>query len=125
VTGTERRPPRLPVIFDQGGWDEDLAALNAPLRRQAEETRRRIEREGGLLLATPDVWPCDPNPRDGTQLAGCVKHYAGDLRLVLELNRRLDGTFALLCLAVGEGHPADLRRLSAYQRAHARRHPAG
>ena len=125
MTATERRPPRLPVIFDQGAWAEDLAALDAPLRVQAEQTRRQLESEGGLLLATPDVWPCDPNPRDGTQLAGCVKHYVGDLRLVLELTRRPDGAFALLCLAVGEGHPVHPRRRSAYQRAHARRHPTG
>jgi len=51
VAATYRRPPRLGVIFDQAAWEEDLAELNAPLRRLAEQTRRRLERDGVRLAA--------------------------------------------------------------------------
>jgi hypothetical protein len=108
------------VIFDQVAWDEDLRELNAPTRRLAETTRRALERDG-LRLGAPDLYRCDDEARDGTRLGGCVKHYADQLRLIFTIDRDRAGDLRLVCFAVGEGHPADRRRLSAYQRAHARR----
>jgi hypothetical protein len=119
---TSGRRPLIAVVFDEPAWAEDLARLNRPQRELAERTRRRIERDG-LTLGAPDLYACLAEGPDATNLAGCVKHYADELRLVLTGDVAADGQKRLLCIAVGLGHPHRAARTpSAYQIAHRRLH---
>jgi hypothetical protein len=121
---TSPRRPRIAVVFDEPAWAQDLARLNRPGRQRAEQARRRLERDG-LMLGAPDLYACLAEGPDGTNLAGCVKHHAGELRFIFTGDVAADGERRLLCVAVGLGHsqPAE-RTPSAYQIAHRRLHGA-
>jgi hypothetical protein len=112
--------PRFRAAFTDAWFRADLLLLTAPQRAAAENARREAERHG---VESAGLERCDPEARDGTKLGGCVKQYAGDLRLVYTGAIGADGRPYLQCLAVGLGHrPRGDRRPDAYRIADRRLH---
>ena len=125
------RQTRFPVAFPGDLWRADLAAIkDDDVAAIAKRARRTIERQGGLSAA--ELHPCDDEARDGTQLAGCVKHYVGpprpdgkppDWGMVFEVRKGPTGRPYLEYLAFGRRHfPKESRRETVYRRAHNRLH---
>jgi hypothetical protein len=120
VPAPARREPRLTALFNEARWSTDVQRLGARGRQLAEATRHRLERDG---VALPELHRCQAEGPEGTQLAGCVKLYLDDWRLVFVGAATRDGRPALLCIALGLGHPpADSTAPSAYRIAHRRLH---
>jgi hypothetical protein len=117
--------PRFAVRFDEDALADDLSHATAAGRQIAAEARELLGRHGvpaSLLTA------CEPEARDGTHLAGCVKLYLPDADgawgMVFRAAFALAGagTPTLLCLAFGVRHPAHAWQPSVYQVAHRRLH---
>ena len=112
--------PRLPVVFDERCWADDVRRVGARGRALADATRRRLEREGVPLA---ELHRCQPEEPGGTALPGCVKLYLDHWRLVFRAASIAGGEPALLCFALGLGHPpAGSRIPSVYEIAHRRLH---
>jgi len=112
--------PRLPVVFDEPSWADDVRRIGGRGRAQAETTRRRLEREGVPLA---ELHRCQPEGPGGTALPGCVKLYLDHWRLVFRVATTAGGEPALLCFAFGLGHPPARSRIpSVYDIAHRRLH---
>jgi hypothetical protein len=112
-----------PVVFDDSAWHADISRASERARDVATAARRRFERRG--LHAYPLI-ECDPEGRDGTRLAACVKAYlpsASPVRyaMVFLEAETIDKEQALLYLAFGVRHQQrGSRQLTVYQRAHER-----
>jgi hypothetical protein len=112
--------PRLPVVFDERSWADDVSRIGARGRGLAETTRGRLEREGVPLA---ELHRCQPEGQGGTALPGCVKLYLDHWRLVFRAATTASGQPALLCFALGLGHPPEGSRIpSVYEIAHRRLH---
>jgi hypothetical protein len=64
--------PRFRVRFDPDALAEDLHHATRVGRQVGERERDRLEREG---IAPGQLYACQPEGRDGTRLAGCIKTY--------------------------------------------------
>jgi len=53
---------RLPVVFDEPSWADDVRRIGGRGRAQAETTRRRLEREGVPLA---ELHRCQPEDQAG------------------------------------------------------------
>jgi hypothetical protein len=62
--------PRLPVVFDEASWADDVRRIGDRGRALAETARRRLERDGVPLAK---LHRCQPEGPSGTALPGCVK----------------------------------------------------
>jgi len=113
--------PRFPVRFDSEAFAEDLHHATAAGRAVGTRERGRLEREG--VVAT-ELFGCDPEPRDGTRLAGCVKTYLpqpdGGWGMVFSGDRDAHGGPILVVVAFGVRHPVQAWQPSVYQVAHRR-----
>ncbi len=110
--------------FDPDALAEDLHHATRVGRQVGERERDRLEREG---IAPGQLYACQPEGRDGTRLAGCIKTYlpppAGQWGMVFTAEReQADGSLVLVCLAFGIRHPQRPWQPSVYQVAHARLH---
>jgi hypothetical protein len=111
---------RLPIVFDDAAWAEDLRRVGDRGRELAESARRRLERDGVSLA---ELHRCQAEGPAGTALPGCVKLYLDHWRLVLRAATTAAGEPVLLCFALGLGHPpAGSRIASVYDIAHRRLH---
>jgi hypothetical protein len=105
--------PRLPVVFDERSWGQDVSRIGAHGRALAQATRGRLEREG---VALAELHRCQPEGPGGTALPGCVKFYLDHWRLVFRAATTANGEPALLCFALGLGHPPERSRIpSVYE----------
>jgi hypothetical protein len=112
--------PRLPVVFDEASWADDVRRIGDRGRALAETARRRLERDGVPLA---ELHRCQPEGPSGTALPGCVKLYVDHWRLVFRAATTAGGEPALLCFALGLGHPPEGSRIpSVYEIAHRRLH---
>jgi hypothetical protein len=112
--------PRLPVVFDERSWADDIQRIGDRGRALAQATRRRLDREGVPLA---ELHRCQPEGPGGTALPGCVKLYLDHWRLVFRAATTASGEPALLCFALGLGHPSEGSRIpSVYEIAHKRLH---
>jgi hypothetical protein len=116
---------RLAVRFDELAFSDDLEHATPAGRDVAQAARQRLERDGTDLQ---EFRRCDPDGRDGTRLANCVKVYlpgpGGRWRMVFEITRdKMSGALGLTYRAFGVGHPEHPWQPSAYQVAHRRLHP--
>lgn len=66
---------RFEVRFDELAFTDDLAHATPAGRQVATAARARLERDGTDLS---EFKRCDPDARDGTRLANCVKVYLPD-----------------------------------------------
>jgi hypothetical protein len=109
------------VRFDDGAFAEDLHHATAAGRVVGIEARGRLEPEG---IAAGELFGCDPDARDGTRLAGCVKTYLpqpdGGWGIVFSGDRATGGRPVLVALAFGVRHPVHAWQPSVYQVAHRR-----
>lgn len=112
-----------PVAFDDRPFGEDLERASSGGRAQASAARREFEGSGidvGRLL------PCDPEARDRTRLAGCLKTYLpwpdGRFGMVFAVER-VEGRLVLVFVAFGVRHqPRGVRAPTVYALAHRRLH---
>jgi hypothetical protein len=115
--------PRFSAHFDEEAFAEDLGHASNAGRRVAEAERTRIERDG---IPIAELLGCDPEARDGTRLAGCVKTYLpqpdGDWGMVFTGDTDGRGNPVLVYLAFGMRHPRQPWQPSLYQVAHRRLH---
>lgn len=116
------RGPRVPVVFNDEFWADDMARASAAAKTVAGVARVRLETQGVELSS---LKPCDDH--DGAELHGLFKLYlplgdpVGRWGLVLEPRKRDAGLF-FFTWAFGVRHPpADSPRWSVYERAHYRR----
>jgi hypothetical protein len=113
--------PRFPVYVDDETFTEDVNHATPAGRRAAERARLRLEREG---ITPGELYACDPEARDGTRLAGCVKTYLprpdGPWGIVFHAWER--ETPGLAYLAFGVRHPQQPWQPSVYQVADRRLH---
>ena len=116
--------PRFSAHFDEEAFAEDLDHATDAGRLVAQAERARMERDG---LPVGELLACDPDARDGTRLAGCVKTYLpqpnGDWGMVFTGDTDERGTPVLLYVAFGVRHPIHAWQPSVYQVAHRRLHP--
>ena len=120
MTTPEAGGLRLPVVFDEPSWADDLRRIGDRGRALAETTRRRLEREG---VPIAELHRCQPEGPDATALPGCVKLYLDHWRLVFRTATTASGEPRLLCFALGLGHPPQRSRIpSVYEIAHRRLH---
>ncbi len=124
MTATSGGHPRFAVRFDDLLFGEDLRHATPSGREVATRARRRFEDHGAELS---ELRRCDPDARDGTSLANCVKAYLptadGRWRMVFEaLRDPASGTLVLAYLAFGVAHPEHPWQRSVYEVAHRRLH---
>lgn len=112
--------PAFPVKIDEQELAEDLSHASKAGRTAIESMIEQLKADG-----VPKNWlgKCDPEARDGTRLAGCVKLYipqsAGQWGAVF-LGGIADEKPTLFLLAVGRRHPEAPWRPSVYEIAHRR-----
>jgi hypothetical protein len=115
---------RYSVHFDELAFAEDLRHASPAGRDVARAARVRLERDGANRA---ELWRCDPEHREGTQLPSCVKTYlpgpGGRWRMIFEAVYDPDAQeLRLAYLAFGVGHPEHAWQPSAYEVAHHRLH---
>jgi hypothetical protein len=118
--------PHFPARFDPEAFREDMARTTPAGRDAAEAARRRYEAGG---VPRSELRPCDPEHREGTRLAQCLKVYlpapAGRFGMVLRFVIADDGA-RLDYLAFGiRHHPRDSNAPTVYEIAHRRLHAQG
>lgn len=112
--------PAFPVNVDEQELAEDLSHASEAGRTAIAPMIEQLKADG-----VPKDWleKCDPEARDGTRLAGCVKLYipqpAGQWGAVF-LGGVADEKPTLFLLAVGKRHPETPWRPSVYEVAHRR-----
>ncbi len=111
----------FPVSFDQQAFTEDLKHATLAGRVVGQQARSQLERNG---LPASELRRCEPEGRDGSRLAACVKTYlpqpAGDWGMVFIGSRSAAGRFELRCIAFGRRHPISPWQPSVYELAHRR-----
>ncbi len=114
---------RFSVRFDEEAFTDDLEHATPAGRDIAQRERTRLQAEG---IAASELQACDPEPRDGTRLGGCVKTYLpqpdGSWGMVFTGDVDANGVPVLVCLAFGVRHPDRPWQPSVYQVAHRRLH---
>jgi hypothetical protein len=115
---------RYSVHFDELAFAEDLRHASPAGRDVARAARLRLDRDGANRA---ELWRCDPEHREGTQLPNCVKTYlpgrGGRWRMIFEAAYDPDAQeLRLAYLAFGVGHPEHAWQPSAYEVAHHRLH---
>jgi hypothetical protein len=114
--------PRFAVRVVDEVLAEDLAHCTPAARSAIEPMIANLRKQGA-----PSEWlrRCEDEGRDGTRLGGCVKLYipqpVGQWGAVFAADRKA-GRPALVLIAVGERHPAQLWKMSVYEVAHRRLH---
>jgi hypothetical protein len=112
---------RFSARFDEEAFAEDVSHASAAGRQVASAERTRIERDGILVS---ERLACDPEARDGTRLAGCVKTYLpqpeGAWGMVFTGDVDTAGQPVLVYLAFGVRHPTRPWQPSVYEVAHRR-----
>ncbi len=113
---------RAPVAFEDA-FVEDLERASSGGCAHAVAARTEFERLG---VDVGRLRPCDPEGRDGTRLAGCVKIYIpwpdGRFGMVFAVER-IEGRLTLVFVAYGVRHqPSGARAPTVYALAHRRLH---
>jgi hypothetical protein len=119
------REPIFPIGFDELALAEDLARLGEGGVQALVGLRADVERLGGLPSSR--LLACEAEPRDGTQLGGCVKTYApwpgGRFGAVFVAVSHPERPLTLRAIAFGvRHHPRESHALSVYEIAHRRLH---
>lgn len=107
----------VPIVFDKETLATDLEHLGEAADAAVKILRREIDRDGGLPVLR--LKRCEPEGRDGTQLAGCVKARVpwpdGPWGIVFRAGQDPDRPFALYTLAYGWRHPTGPGKPSVYE----------
>lgn len=113
----------VPLRFDEAQLAADLERLPASAAVEIGRLRKLVEQHGGIPAGR--LRRCDPEGRDGTRLANCVKVYVpeGENKwgLVAAVVAHPDRPFGLRALAYGVRHPTGTTP-SVYRIAHQRLH---
>ena len=109
----------VPIVFDEETLATDLEHLSDTASAAVRTLRREIDSDGGL--PTSHLKRCEPEGRDGTRLAGCVKARVpwpdGPWGIVFRAGQDPSRPFALYTLAYGWRHPASYGKPSVYELA--------